>query len=333
MKRVVLILLLIFVFTFATISDVMAENFKTITDMVGREVKVPKKIERVVTTYKSATQFIFSLGAQEKLVAVDIGSPRQKLFIKLMPGIKELPTVGSKRHGLNLEEIISVKPDLVVLFPYKDGPVVAEKLAKQGIASIIIKPESLEEIRETNLLLGEVLGLKEKARKIDRQYERILDHVAGLTGIPENEKKVVYFANSELFDTVGKGMLQTSMIELSGGINPASETKSGFVRISGEQLIKWNPDIIIVSQFFQGNINNLKNKKEYQAIKAFSSGKIYRIPSELEPWDFPSPSSYLAVLWLADKIYPEKLAGFNLNTIIDEFYKTLYGRKYSQLVD
>lgn len=303
---------------------------RTVLDMAGRQVKLPEVVKRIVTTYKSATQFVFALGAQERLVAVDIGSPRIKLFTTLMPEIKKLPTVGSKRHGLNLEEIISTRPDLVILFPYGDGPEVARKLKQHGIASIIIKPESLAQIKETNLLLGKALNLEERAQRVDQEYKRIMQMARELAGSTA-EKKMVYFANSELLDTVGRGMLQTSIIESAGGINPASRVKAGFIKTSPEELIKWNPDMVIVSQFFQGEIGKLLQQTKYQTIKAFKEGKIYRIPSNLEPWDHPSPSSYLAIIWLGQKLYPDKFSESGLAEVVNHYYTTLYGRSYTEL--
>jgi len=325
-------LILIIVISFVNFSLHAAENdVKIITDMAGRKVEISAKVERIVTSYKSATQFVFALGAEKKLVGIDMGSPSQKLFQKLYPDIKDLPIVGSKRKGLNLEEIISLNPDLVILYPYNEGPELAKKLKIQGIPSIIIKPESYELIKKTNIILGKALGLERKAKIVDNQYEKILEIIKGVTDIPAACKKKVYFANSNLLDSVGKGMLQTSMIELAGGINPVSKSKSGFVKISSEQLINWDPDLIIVSNYFKDDIEKLKDMEKYKYINAFKTGKIYRFPSNLEPWDFPSPSSLMGILCLSRHLYPERYSDIDYEDILNNFYKTLYGISYDQL--
>lgn len=329
MKKVVFILS---IFSLFMCSVIYFGDIITVTDMVGREVKVPLKIERVVTTYKPATQFIFALKAQEKLVGVDTTSTKEKLFILIYPEIQEMVKVGTKRDGINIETVASLNPDLVILFPHNDADLFISKLEKLGIATIIINPESLEEIRETNKLLGKVLGLEEKAKVIDDQFEAIMKLLERTRNIPYNERKTVYFANLQFLDTAGEGLLQTDMIEWAGGINPAAESKKGFITISPEQLIVWDPDFIVISQNFQEEISELLKDPKYQNIKAFKNKQIYRFPSPLEPWDYPSPSSYLGMLWLVKLLYPDLYSDVDFDKIVDDFYFTLYGISYNDLL-
>ncbi len=301
---------------------------EVITDMAGREVELPEEVNRIVTSYRSATQFVFCLGVQEKLVASDLSFERISLFQKLYNGEK-LPNVGSKRHGLNIEQILEVDPDLVILFPHNDGPKVADKLEEFNVASIIIEPESYQKIREATQILGRAFGVEKRALDVINQYDRINALVVDRDKI--EEKKSVYFANSDLFDTVGKNMLQTSMIELAGGINPAKEVKDGFIKTSLEELMNWDPDYIVVSQYYSGTIEELANRVELQALKAVKNGNIYRFPSRVEPWDFPSPSSYLGIVWLAEKLYPEKYTDLDIEQVVEKYYNTLYDKSYSEL--
>jgi len=319
----------LFLLTFA---HVIFANTLTVTDMAGREVTIPSNIERIVTTYKPATQFVFALNAQEMLVGVDNKSTKEKLFTLIYTDVESLIEVGSKREGVNIETIASLNPDLVILFPHNQAEFTAFKLETLGISTIIINPESLEEIRETNRLLGEILGLEDRAKNVDNQFDDILKLLEKAKNLPEDQKKVVYFANSQLLDTVGKNMMQTDIIKWAGGINPAAKSDVGFIKISPEQLIAWNPDVIVTSQTFQGDIEELYKEVKYQNVKAFKNKQIHRFPSILEPWDYPNPSSYLGMLWLATKIHPELFSDIDFDKVADEFYYTLYGVSYSELL-
>jgi iron complex transport system substrate-binding protein len=325
-KRVSVILALVLLISVFSTTTIFAE--RTITDMAGREVELPDEVNRVVTTYRTATQFVFALDVQDRLVAADISFERISLFSKLYDGDK-LPSVGSKRNGLNLEQIIEVNPDLVILFPYNEGPEIAERLEEFGIASVIIIPESYEQIEETTKVLGQALGVEKRAEMVISKYNEIKNIVDKTQNI-ENKKKV-YFANSDLFDTVGENMLQTSMIEMAGGINPAKEVKSGFIKTSLEELINWNPDYIVVSQYYSGTIEELKNRPELKELKAIKNDNVFRFPSKVEPWDFPSPSSYLGIVWLAERIYPEEFKDLNLQEVVEDYYNTLYKKSYQEL--
>ncbi|MCF8000844.1 MAG: ABC transporter substrate-binding protein [Halanaerobiales bacterium] len=324
-KKFTLLFILILVFSLTISSTVFAE--KVVTDMAGRKVEVPDEVNKIVTTYRSATQFVFCLGVQDRLAASDLSFEKVSLFQKLYDGEK-LPNVGSKNRGINIEQILEVNPDLVILFPHNIGPEVAKKLKDYNIASVIIKPESYEQIKETTRILGKAIGVEERAEKVIDQYDKIIDIV---NKREIKDKKKVYFANSELLDTVGKGMLQTSMTELAGGINPAKNVKSGFIKTSLEELLKWNPEYIVVSQYYSGSVQDLLNRPELQELKAIKNENVYRFPSKVEPWDFPSPSSYLGIIWLAEKLYPEKYEDIDVQQVVEEYYNTLYDKSYEDL--
>ncbi|MDZ7673219.1 MAG: ABC transporter substrate-binding protein [Halanaerobiales bacterium] len=325
-KRISIILALVLLISVMASTGIFAQ--RVITDMAGREVELPDEVNRVVTTYRTATQFVFALNVQDRLVASDRSFERISLFNKLYNGEK-LPNVGSKRNGLNLEQIIEVNPDLVILFPHNEGPDVAERLEEFGIASVIIIPESYKQIEQATEVLGQALGVEKRADLVISKYNEIIELVEKTSEI--EDKKKVYFANTALFDTIGENMLQTSMIEMAGGINPAKKVKSGFIKTSLEELINWNPDYIVVSQYYSGTVEELKNRPELQELKAIKNDNVFRFPSQVEPWDFPSPSSYLGIVWLAEKIYPERFDELNLQGVIDDYYNTLYNKSYQEL--
>jgi len=324
-KKLTLLFIFILVFSVSISTTAFAE--KIVTDMAGRKVEVPDEVNKIVTTYRSATQFVFCLGVQDRLAASDLSFEKVSLFRKLYDG-EDLPNVGSKNRGINIEQILEVDPDLVILFPHNIGPEVAKRLKDYDIASVIIKPESYEQIKETTQILGKAIGVEERAENVINQYDKIINIVDSRDIA---DKKKVYFANSELLDTVGEGMLQTSMIELAGGINPAKDVKSGFIKTSLEELLKWNPDYIVVSQYYSGSVEELLNRPELQQLKAIKNENVYRFPSKVEPWDFPSPSSYLGIVWLAEKLYPEKYEDINVEQVVEEYYNTLYDKSYKEL--
>ena len=308
-----------------------AEAARDFTDMMGREVTVPENIERVVTTYKSATQFVLALDAGDKLVGVSVKTDKQPLFVNLQPELAELPQVGSKRNGINLETTLSVNPDLVILYPHRDALETAEKLEEQGVTALIINPESLDQIRKTTELLGKVLNKEEKAEEVLTAYNKIAGLTKKTAELPESEKKRIDFANSEFTDSVGSEMMQTALIENAGGINPAAELKSGFLTVSSENILEWNPDLVIVSQYFNGDLEKLAQENKYQNVSAFKNNELYRVPSKLEPWDFPSPSAVIAQLWLAKKAYPAKYQDIDYPKQVNNFYQTLYGKTFTEL--
>ncbi len=331
LKKIFVIAFTILIITSISVFT-LAEANNTVVDMMDRKVTLPANVDRIITTYTPASQFVVALSAEEKLVAGADHMNNQRLFTIMDTGLGKLASVGSKRKGINIEAVVAADPDLVIMFPHNKGPQIAEKLKKLDISTIVINPESFEQIRETNLLIGKSLGLKKKAEKINEDYRKIIELVQRAREVAYNKRKRVYFANTQLLNTVGEGMLQTDLIEMAGGVNPAKEVKKGFVETSAEQLVKWDPDVVIVSQFYQGNVEKLTKAEKYKSISAFKNKNIYRIPSRLEPWDFPGPSSPLMVIWLSNKLYPNLYKDVDIKKIVNDFYQSLYGKTYHEFI-
>ncbi|MFW6025438.1 MAG: ABC transporter substrate-binding protein [Candidatus Woesearchaeota archaeon] len=327
-KKILLITFLLI--TFLSISLTVNAS-ETVTDMQGREVEIPDEVNRVITTYTPATQFVLALNAGDKLVSGSSGGPTQKISKKINSDIMDLPEVGSKREGINIESVMDLNPDLVIMFPHEDGIETTKKLEDLGISTVIINPESFSQIKETIDLLAKILDKENQGKIIKEEYERIEEISNKANKISEEDKKSVYFANSEFLDTVGSKLLQSDMIAKAGGINSAESVKEGFVKSSAEEIINWNPEVVILSQFFGGNVDDLKNNNKYQKVSAFKNDEIHRIPSDLEPWDYPSPSSPLMIPWLVEKLYPEEFQNLDVEGLVNDFYEKVYGVSYSNL--
>ncbi|MFW6378037.1 MAG: ABC transporter substrate-binding protein [Bacillota bacterium] len=327
-NSIIFITVILSIFIISSVGE--TSSTRQVIDMVGREVEIPSEINTIATSYTPATLFVVALGAQDKLVAAGKGMPKQQIFNDLAPEIEDLPEI-SGGSGINLESVAAIDPDLIIISPHDSAESEADRLESIGYPTVIINPEGFYQVEETFKFLGEVLNLEEKADEISGLYQEIEEITAKSRELPESEKKTVYFANSQLLDTVGSNMLQTDLINIAGGINPAEEVKSGFIEASSEQLIEWDPDLVILSQFYRGDISELEDSPDYQGITAFKNDDLERIPSNLEPWDFPGPSSGLISLWLAEKLYPEQYQDLDLLEFTDKFYKQIYGQSFSEL--
>ncbi|MFW5790679.1 MAG: ABC transporter substrate-binding protein [Bacillota bacterium] len=327
-NSIIFITVILSIFIISTVGE--TSSTRQVIDMVGREVEIPSEINTIATSYTPATLFVVALGAQDKLVAAGKGMPKQQIFNELAPEVEDLPEI-SGGSGINLESVAAIDPDLIIISPHDSAESEADRLESIGYPTVIINPEGFYQVEETFKFLGEVLNLEEKADEISGLYQEIEEITAKSRELPESEKKTVYFANSQLLDTVGSNMLQSDLIKIAGGINPAEEVKSGFIEASSEQLIEWDPDLVILSQFYRGDISELEDSPDYQGITAFKNNDLERIPSKLEPWDFPGPSSGLISLWLAEKLYPEQYQDLDLLEFTDKFYQKIYGQSFSEL--
>ena len=210
--------------------DAMADTPRAITDMADRRVTLPDKVNRIIPTFKPVTLCLLSLGLQDKIVGIDSHSKRDKLTRAVFPEVAILKGVGSKSTGLNFETIVSLKPDLVVLYAQKDGTVLAHRLETLGIASIIILPESFENVKKSLEVIAMAAGQPERAEKIVKVMDDMLAQVADrIKTIDPAKRKTGYFASPRgLFSTAAGNMLQDDILYRAGVVNVAHELKGYF---------------------------------------------------------------------------------------------------------
>ncbi len=305
----------------------------TVTDMENRIIIIPHRPERIVTSFKPATLCLFALGLEKEIVGIDNSSKRDKLHRAIMPQVINITGIGSKTSGLNFETTVSLKPDLVILYAQKDGLALARRFKAVNIPSVIILPENFESVKKSLEIIASAAGIPQRAKIVENAMDSILKLVKNrIDKLSCDKWKTGYFASSRgLFSTATGNMLQDKIFRKAGITNVAHNLNGYFQDISPEQLIKWNPDIIIFSRHSSNRILKKLKNPAICAINAIKTKSVYRFPSNLAPWDFPSPLSVLGVLWLADRIYPKLFKNINIKKEINDFHKTLFGKTFTQM--
>ncbi len=324
---------LFFAFVFTLIFTAPALAGWTVTDMVGRKVFIPHKAERIVSTFKPATLSVYCLGLAPRLVGVDNECRYEPFTTGVYPPIADVAGVGTKSSGLNIETIVSLKPDLVVLYSQKDGVALADRLVGLGIPAIVVLPEDFAKLDTTLLLIGRAAGIEDHAENIVSLCHETLDYVASrVESIPAAARRHCYYGGSRgFFSTASGDMLQSEIFAKAGGINVSRAFKGYFKNISPEQFIRWNPEFVVVTAHIRGNLPALLARPELQGVQALKDKQVYVFPSDIAPWDFPSPLSTLGVLWCATRLYPDHFDAGDLKARIDTFYRTLFGTTLTEL--
>src|SRR5688500_9222370 len=106
-----------------------------VADFQGRNVQLPPIVRRIVSIGASNTEFLFALGAGDRIVGVDDYSDEPS-------AAKTKEKVGGVK--VNVEKVVSLRPDLVVVVKLSDGTI--ERLAAGLITVHVVDPSSLAEV-------------------------------------------------------------------------------------------------------------------------------------------------------------------------------------------
>ncbi|MGE0033643.1 MAG: ABC transporter substrate-binding protein, partial [Pseudothermotoga sp.] len=208
----------------------------TVVDDAGRVVTIPQRPERVICAAPSTTKFLQYLGLEDKIIAVTNWDDFEAERIgDLFP--------------LNLEKILSLNPDLVFIFGGFQLPEVV-KLEQHGLTAVVLNANSVQQILNDLILVGTIMNVPEKARKLANQLqERYLNVAKKAYNIPFDKRvKVAYLMDIPGPDvreiwTCGQGSYLNDLIALAGGANIAASFcgPNGFLPISLEYIVSQDP--------------------------------------------------------------------------------------------
>ena len=275
MKKKCIILLLSLLSFFPLFSEgVKEENISSDTyefiDSYNRSVQVVKNPQRIISLGPNISEIISALDFDKLVGRTD--------YCDYPIEILDVDSIGSITNP-NMEKIIDSDPDLVIGSVHcpKD---LLENLTKLNIPSVAIYDDnSLEGSYSIIAKIGKLINEEEKANEIIMANKKLVDQVIEKT--KDLEKKTVYYAISfgEWGDfTAGGDTFIGKMIDLVGGINIAKDVKGW--NYSSEQLIEKDPDIIIVSKYYDSK-NQFINTKPYSSLTAVKENRVYEIDNNL----------------------------------------------------
>lgn len=303
----------------------------TVKDMAGREVTIEKQPDRIVSGYYISSSACIALGLTDKMVGIEDKSTKRPIYKLAAPALIDLPNVGSAK-AFDLEACIATEPDLVIL-PMKQKDT-AQTLQEMGIATLLVLPESHEQLIEMFTLIGTATNTVKQAEKLISYYNTKLSAVTELTrDIPDDEKPVVYLGSTgDILRTAPREMYQASLITTAGGKNAGDVLEgSSWTDIDNETFLTMNPDIIVIptDNFAVSSpdytVEDVMNNPTFSDVTAVKNGAVYQMPVGYEAWDSPVPSGILGTLWMLKTLHPELYPAEQFAADVNEFYTVFYG--------
>lgn len=233
---------------------------------------------RVVSLAPSATEMLFSLGAEESVVAVTE-------YCDYPPGAKQIERIGGFGKP-NIERLLALSPDLVVTAGLERNDVV-RTLRNSGLRVLEVGTiQSIAEVFEALRQIGRATATPQRAEEVVAVMEAELKAVAGQSAKTSRGPPPRVFV--ELWDdpltTVGRTSFLDDVISRAGGVNVARELSQQHPRVSPEKVIEWNPDVVVVAHMRRGGdaAAQMRERIGWSEIAAVRNGRIVcDIPPDL----------------------------------------------------
>ena len=271
----------------------------TIVDDAGRSVTLDGPPKRIMALTPGNTEILFALGAEDRIVAVDQWSD-------FPPAAKAKPHVAS--FNPSLEQVVRFSPDLILSTHGGAEPLLP--LERHGIRVMVFAPRTLDDIYRNILLIGRIVNAERRAEGLIRAMrQRVAAVVAKVRDAPR-PKVFIEFDGSDPSRpfTAGPGSFIDVLVQLAGGTNVAAGSRTAWPQFSLEELIRADPDLIILSDALAPmnpqTPELVARRPGWSHLRAVRRGTIFPIDSDLI--SRPGPRIVEGLELLAELLHPDR---------------------------
>ncbi|HPL40728.1 MAG TPA: helical backbone metal receptor [Syntrophorhabdaceae bacterium] len=233
------------------------------------------------------TEGLYLLGMGDNIIGVTIYCQRPSQA-------KDKQKVGSV-VDVNVEKIVNLKPDIVFAMSHTNTKDI-KKLRDTGINVITFDiPKTFERLCEIFLALGKTIGKEKEAIHIVNASKRKVSDIRKKTSGLQKQKVFIQIGAKPLFAATDDSFVN-DYIEFSGGINIFKDAGSGL--ISREEVLKRNPDIILIATMGVAGKDEQKIWHRYKMINAVWNNRIYLV----DPYRICSPTPVSFAEYLTTEI-------------------------------
>ncbi len=268
------------------------------TDDAGRTVHFTRPPNRVIALAPSHAEVMYALGVENRLAAVNEWSDYP-------PAARSKPQI----HGVHpsLEQIVALQPDLILLWGRGD---LLARFEASGIPVLVLAPRNLEGVYRNVELLGSVMDVPERARRVTMAMRA---RAAAVRARVAGARRPRVFYEVDATDpvrpfTVGPTSFIHELLELAGGVNVAAAAKGVWPQISLEQILKADPEIIILGH--EVAMNNpqtpemVMHRPGWDRVTAVRRGSIHIVDGRLV--SRPGPRIVEGLEALARVMHPDR---------------------------
>lgn len=218
----------------------------------------------------------------------------------------EIGSIFSKGKPISPEEIAALNPGVIIDLGDQKPDLATEldELQDDTGVPVIFFDGNLEDMPGLYEKLGELFAI-DTTEQVNYITE-VLAFADENRETLQTDPKPYYLASGDNgLLTAPQDSYQTSILDYVGMTNIFQQEEAqggGYQEVSAEQVIEWNPEMVI---FQQGAGFDQKDDTPWNNLQAYKLDQIYEIPDEPFNWLSGSVNRVLGVYWLGNLAYPE----------------------------
>lgn len=269
---------------------------RIVTDEVGRQVKVPAIVSRVVTLAPDLTETIYALGLEDRLAG-------DTNYCDTPAAAKAKPHVGDPRAP-SLEAIVALHPDLVLATTSINFVETADSLKRMGIAVYTSDPHTVQGMLDSITRMAAVMGAAQQGAELVGRLRQRLDALhARLDDRPLVH--VLFVVWPEPLMSIGQNTFIADALRWAGAESVVL-SKQNWPQLSVEEVVRLQPDYIVFASDHGGEaaaeLADLRARPVWRDLDAVEMGHVVDLSNESLR---PSPGLVNAIEQLARELHPE----------------------------
>lgn len=244
----------------------------TVTDDRGAAVSVKAPAKRVVSLAPFITELVFAAGAGDRLVAVSEHSDYPD-------AARDLPRVGNA-FSVNLEELLSLRSDLVISWQSGIDPRTVRRLEAMAIPVLVLEPRDIDDVADALERIGRLLGSRHVAEKRAREFSAAIEEIRRRYANRARVRVFYQVSRQPLMTLNGRHMV-TAILNLCGGTNVFQELSPIAPTVNREQVLTRDPDAILISATAGRSSESIEYWGRYPSLAAVRHDNVFTVDGDL----------------------------------------------------
>ncbi len=242
----------------------------TVTDQAGRSVTLTKVPHHIASVTEGTDEILAGLVPKQDIAMVTSYATNPD-YSNIVSFAKGIPAI----TNANSEQIIAVHPDLVLLASYTP-PAVTSQITQTHVPVYEFNDfNSITNIEQNIQIVGRLVDQPVRAQDMVKTMN---EQLLGIEQAVQGKAQPSVLDYSSFGFAAGNNTTVNQMIADAGGTNAAASLQ-GWQKVSAEQVVKMNPDVIIDASDDQGFIQKLLHDSQFRNVKAVKDRRVYAINS------------------------------------------------------
>ena len=269
---------------------------RQVTDEIGRTIRVPQSIHRIVSLAPNLTETIYALGLQDYLVG-------DTDYCDFPLEAQQKPKVGGAINP-SLETIASLHPDLVLVTKNLNRLETVNALDSLGIPSYATDPHTVEAIIASTERLADLLGASETGTALGRQMESRIAAIKGrVAALPR--RRVFFIVWTEPLISVGKDTFIADALQHAGAVS-VIDSSQNWPQVNLEEVVRLQPEFLVFAESHPGEAaHTTETFADLPGWRVLDAVKHRQFAVISDAVNRPAPRITSAIEDLARRLHPE----------------------------